>query len=119
MPIIRAASGNVGQRIRHHAGKELRKSRVSEKPGIGLTWQPRQHFGGTVKYSPQTANTLTQICSLKTDNYGVKGYWIIINGPSVTLAKQEHGEPAEVMLTMPKRVFDAFIKWYVTPSSSK
>ena len=70
-------------------------------------------------YSPQTAKTLTQLCTLKTDNYDCRGYWIITDELNVSIARQKLGHPAEETISIPKTTFDRMIKWYQTPTLGK
>jgi hypothetical protein len=66
-----------------------------------------------MKLTPQIANTLKKICSLPRDNISYKDYWILVGEKQVTIAKQKKGEPAEVVLGIPKSVFNRFIKFYL------
>lgn len=64
------------------------------------------------KLSPKQANKFQDICRLKTDNRSLKGYWIIIDERNVTIAKQKNGEPADKIINIPRRQFNALIEWH-------
>lgn len=64
------------------------------------------------KLTPQTANTFNKICSLERDNVHYKDYWILVSEKKVTIAKQKSGEKAEFIESIPKSVFNRFIKFY-------
>jgi len=63
---------------------------------------------------PIDAKSNAQICKLKRDNVSTAGFWLLIDGPNVTLAKQKVGESAEQMLSIPRSQFDKLARWYVT-----
>jgi phage I-like protein len=64
--------------------------------------------------TPKTANTEEEICKLNRDNVSTKNYWFLVEENHITLAKQKSGEQAEAAISIPKKTFNAFIKFYET-----
>jgi hypothetical protein len=65
-----------------------------------------------MKLSPQKANTLKKLCSLRQDNKALKDYWILVEEATVTLCRQTTGTATEQSITIPKRQFDSLIAFY-------
>lgn len=71
------------------------------------------------KYSPRTAKTFDQLCSLRRDNASYGGYWILAEADDVTIAKQTLGEAAESVITIDKKTFNQMIAFYQRPTRAK
>lgn len=71
------------------------------------------------KLKPIEARTFKQICSLPRDNIDAKGFWMMLDVGKVTIAQQKAGEPAKVMLTMPRAQFERMARWYMTGRAGK
>lgn len=67
-----------------------------------------------IKLSPKDCKTNKQVCSQKSDNFDVRGFWIIADEKTVTICQQKRGEPAKDSVTIPKKKFDKLIDWYTT-----
>lgn len=72
-----------------------------------------------MKYSPKTAKTLDQVCSLRSDNFDVDDFWILTDGPCVTICHQVLGKPATASVTIPKEAFNRMLRWYQRPTRGK
>jgi len=56
--------------------------------------------------------TFTQLCRVRRDNFSTPTAWILADGFRVAIGKQRKGEQAEAMVTLPRRTFNALLKWY-------
>ena len=65
--------------------------------------------------SPKDCKTMDDVCSIRTDNAQTTGYWIISDCYQVTITKQKSGEDSTEKITIPKKDFNKFVKWYITP----
>ena len=72
-----------------------------------------------MKHSPKSAKTLTQVCSLRSDNYDVGDFWILTDGPTVTISAQKLGHPVTASITVPKWIFNQMLNWYSRPTKGK
>lgn len=66
--------------------------------------------------TPREARTFDQICELPRDNWSKGNYWFMLGPGEVTIAEQKTGEMARWMATMPRSVFEAFVRAYETGS---
>ncbi len=57
--------------------------------------------------------------TIPRDNMTRGDYWILTDGMYVTLAQQKIGEPVEAEIEIPRRIFAAFARWYVTGSAQR
>ena len=64
--------------------------------------------------TPQQARTGRDICSIPRDNLRGRGCWILVEPGRVTLATQRAGESETGMVTLTRRDFDRFVRWYTT-----
>ncbi len=67
-----------------------------------------------VKLTPKTANTFNKICKLDRDNLDSRNSWISINEKTVTIFNQRMGESPTGEVTLTKKEFERFIKFYET-----
>jgi len=69
---------------------------------------------------PKTANTFNRICGMKRDNVTTSKSWMIINVKHVTITNQRSGESLTGQVSLTKKEFEKFIRFYetgqVTPS---
>jgi hypothetical protein len=70
------------------------------------------------KFSPKTARTLKDVCSLRTDNKSVGDSWIILDSGAqvVTIVNQKDGEAPTGEVVLTKEQFNRIIRWYQTPT---
>lgn len=61
-------------------------------------------------FSPQKANTSKKVMKLKRDSLYESDYWIVVESNCVQLV-QNNG----ARISIPKKVFDTFVTFYVTP----
>jgi hypothetical protein len=62
--------------------------------------------------TPQQAKTFAQICKLPRSGVDTKDFWLSIDVGEVTITKQRIGEKPTQEITIPRRVFDKFVRWY-------
>ena len=72
-----------------------------------------------MKHSPKTAKTFEQVCTLRSDNADAGDFWIITDGPTVSLNAQKLGHPASASITIPKEEFNRLIRWYHRPTKGR
>jgi hypothetical protein len=66
------------------------------------------------KLTPIEANTISKTCKLPRDNVSTDEWWMLTDGLHVTICEQMVGSQAENCVRVPKKVFDAFARWYMT-----
>lgn len=65
---------------------------------------------------PRDAKTLKQVCDLRTDNFDVKGGWVLLDGNgkySITIARQVEGHAVTQQINIPRREFNQIVDWYM------
>lgn len=67
-----------------------------------------------VTKAPIDARTFEDICAMPRDNVEAEDFWMITDGYEVTIADQKSGAHPTQKISLPRDVFDAFVKWYVT-----
>lgn len=67
------------------------------------------------KLSPKEARTYEQLCSLRATLWNCKWGWILTADGEITIQHQPRGEPRIQEITIPKRVFDKMVEWYLKP----
>lgn len=67
--------------------------------------------------SPRDARTQEAICRLRTYNRNTDDGWLLIEPDTITIARQSPGKSAESMTTLPRRDFDALVRWYLRPQA--
>ncbi len=67
-----------------------------------------------MKHTPRTAQSSDEIAALDRDNLDIGFYWMVVEEGQVAMARQISGQPAEVVLTMPRPIFSQFVDWYNT-----
>lgn len=67
------------------------------------------------KLSPKEAKTIKEVCSLETDNYSTKDFWIMVDpcNKDVTIMNQRVGESATQKISIHKKDFNKLIEWYL------
>lgn len=72
----------------------------------------------TEKLTPKTANTFNKVCKLKRDNVHTRRSWIMLCGDGnpnhITICNQKNGHPSTGEVTLTKKEFERFIKFYET-----
>jgi hypothetical protein len=69
--------------------------------------------------TPIQCRSLEDVCSIPRDNISLpKDFWMITDGYEVTIAQQKMGESPSQKISVPKSIFDACVKWYVTGKKS-
>jgi hypothetical protein len=63
---------------------------------------------------PKDAVTLDAVCELPRDHVEYGDFWFMTDGYTITLAQQKTGEAAKSATSVPKTVFDRFVRWYLT-----
>lgn len=79
-----------------------RKRRVTKKP-----------------LTPEQARTERQVCELKRTYVDSGEYWFLMDESSVTLSHQKIGDAPTGQATLPRHVFEKFVRWYQTGSMRK
>jgi len=69
--------------------------------------------------SLRDARTDKEICSLRYDNISTKHFWMLVTPGEVTLTRQTTGERAQVMVSMPRRIFNRFVDAYTKKQPRK
>jgi len=69
--------------------------------------------------APIDCNTCDEVCQLQTDHADCGDFWILNDGYTVSIARQKDGEPPQAEISIPKKKFDALIKWYTTGKSPR
>ena len=64
--------------------------------------------------APIDAKTFEQICAMPRDNVDAAQFWMITDGEFVTIAEQEPGREPVGKVSVKRKVFDAFVRWYMT-----
>ncbi len=64
--------------------------------------------------TPRQARSFADICLMPRDNVGTRDFWILADVGEVTLAQQKQYEAVTADITIPRKVFDAFVDWYMT-----
>lgn len=67
------------------------------------------------KLSPQQATTENKILRLKTDHCDTPDFWMLVQPRLISIVKQRSGEPSTEMILIPRKVFNRFVKFYLTP----
>ena len=73
-----------------------------------------------MKHTPRTAQSSDEIAALDRDNLDIGFYWMVVEEGhvaiegQVAMARQIPGQPAEVVLMMPRSIFNQFVDWYNT-----
>jgi len=70
------------------------------------------------KLSPKQARSHKAICSLRTDNWGCKDGWIMIDGDKIIMTNQRSGESHTGQVEFTRRQFHTLIDWYQRPQST-
>jgi hypothetical protein len=63
---------------------------------------------------PSQAKNFSQVCQLPTDNAEYGDAWIILDWPSLVIKNQKLGEASTGSVTLSKRQFNRFVKWWQT-----
>jgi hypothetical protein len=71
------------------------------------------------KLTPIEADGFNKVCKLPRHNIDYRGFWMLTDGHKVTLAEQAVGEKLKQSIDVPKKTFDAFVRWYMTGSTKK
>jgi hypothetical protein len=67
------------------------------------------------KLTPKTANTFNKICKLERDNVSTANSWLLLNGGNkLTICNQRNGDLATGEVTLTKKEFERFIRFYET-----
>ena len=66
------------------------------------------------KITPKAANTFKKVCSLKRDNVSTRKSWIIVSEKDIVIHNQKSGEKSTGRVTLSKKDFERFIKFYET-----
>lgn len=66
------------------------------------------------KLTPKTANTFNKICKLKRDNVSTPNSWISVDATHVCITNQKNGSASTASVTITKKAFERFIKFYET-----
>jgi hypothetical protein len=65
--------------------------------------------------TPIQCKSLESICKMPRDNIDLpKDFWMITDGYEVTIAQQKAFEDPSQKISIPKPIFDACVKWYLT-----
>jgi len=65
--------------------------------------------------TPIECNSLASICKIPRDSIDLpKDFWMITDGKTITIAKQELGKNPEQIISIPKSIFDSCVRWYLT-----
>ena len=68
--------------------------------------------------SLRDARTEKQLCALHRDNFSHRGFWLLSDGVTVTIAQQKTGERAKAIVSVPRAVFNHLIDAYQKPQKS-
>ena len=66
------------------------------------------------KLTPKTANTFNKICQLSRDNIHTTKSWLMVGEKTVDICNQKSGEKSIGIVTISKKDFERFIKFYET-----
>lgn len=66
--------------------------------------------------TPIEARTSRQLCTLPRDNVDSGDFWIQLDLHEITIVEQMVGAAPSQRLSIPRRHFDAFVRWYTTGS---
>lgn len=64
--------------------------------------------------TPKTANTFNKVCKLERDNISTRKSWMTIESGSVNIYNQTDGCNPTGNVTLTKKEFERFIKFYET-----
>lgn len=68
---------------------------------------------------PIEAKTHDQICELKRDNVESGDFWMLLGEGELTICEQKSGSNPEQSLTIPRKNFDALVRWYMTGKKTR
>jgi hypothetical protein len=63
---------------------------------------------------PCDAKTFGDLLKLRRDNIDGTDWWFMLGDGSVTFCQQGLGQAATGMVTIPRKEFDALLRWYTT-----
>jgi hypothetical protein len=66
------------------------------------------------KLTPKTANTFNKVCKLKKDSVSTRKSWMSVGGATISIYNQKKGESSTGNVTLTKKEFERFIKFYDT-----
>lgn len=69
--------------------------------------------------APIDAKTDAQIANLGRDNVSYGNFWMILDGSTIRITDQPMGASPVQNLTISRRAFDRFARWYVTGSQKR
>ncbi len=70
-----------------------------------------------IKKTPIQCKSLNDLCSIPRDNIHMgEEFWGLHDGYQVSIVKQRQGEKSTESISLPKKKFDEFVRWYVTGS---
>lgn len=64
--------------------------------------------------TPQQAKTRHQIASLDRDNVSTRRSWMLVDEGKITITEQQGARDATASVSMPRKDFDRFVRWYTT-----
>lgn len=64
--------------------------------------------------APRDARNETDIRAMPRDNVESGDFWMITDGCQVSLAQQQIGKSPTASIGVPRKVFDAFVDWYMS-----
>lgn len=72
------------------------------------------------KVAPQDARTFKQICELPRDNVSWGDFTIMFSGErDIHISEHAVGASPTQRLTIPRHVFEKFVRWYQTGSTKR
>lgn len=64
--------------------------------------------------TPYTAKTDAEISAMPSSVVESGDFWILTDGYHVTLSEQKTGDSPKQYITVPRDIFDKFVRWYIT-----
>lgn len=64
--------------------------------------------------TPIECKTLKDICSLPRDSVDCGDFWILTDGYEISIHEQKIGHESVQKISVPKAIFDKFVRWYTT-----
>lgn len=61
---------------------------------------------------PIDCNSEEAVCSLSESVVETKDFWMLTDGNTIVIHRQTSGESSQEAVRIPKRTFDAFVRWY-------
>lgn len=65
-------------------------------------------------HAPQRARTTAALERLERDNVAYGDFWMLIDEATVSMTRQKVGEFPTEKISIPRHVFDKFVRWYTT-----